>query len=489
MNDLSQVAQMTAPEPMVEGPQPLMREIQTGAPYPLEALGQLRAVVEAVEDKSEAPVALAAQSALATVSLAVQGQANVETLAGNKPVSLFFLGIAKSGERKSYVVNLLTRGLREHEREAEDVYKAEFADHLNSLELWKSRRGVLLKKASGHDDKARLAETDLRRMGAEPEPPQLPNRTAPDPTLEGLIKLYMVGNPSLGVFTDEAGGLIGGHAMNSDNRLKTCAGLSSIWDSGTINRTRAGDGAKTMRDKRLTCDLMAQPIAVAPLLADPIANGQGFLARFLMTEPQSNIGYRMRDSYSPQSDNVLEAFNTKLKSKLGDTPEAIGLVSLAGGARKLLREYYQATEAAQRPEGLLCNITAHASKSPEQAARIAGCMALWNNQSSVDAQTMANAITLADYYLAEAKRLADHAVISQETQCAEQLRKWIFQSWPHEFVTVRNVTQLGPNALREAKVAKACIRILADHGWLIAMPEGHVVDGIPRNESWQKARP
>ena len=66
-----------------EGPQPLLRDIPDGAPYPVEALGPLRAAVEAVADISQAPAAIAAQSALAVASLAVQGFADVETLGGD----------------------------------------------------------------------------------------------------------------------------------------------------------------------------------------------------------------------------------------------------------------------------------------------------------------------------------------------------------------------------------------------------------------------
>ena len=72
---------MNAPEPIpfkTEGPQPLLREIPQGEPYPVEALGPLRAVVEAVQDITQAPVGIAAQSALSVASLAVQGFADVE---------------------------------------------------------------------------------------------------------------------------------------------------------------------------------------------------------------------------------------------------------------------------------------------------------------------------------------------------------------------------------------------------------------------------
>ena len=57
----------------------------------------------------------------------------------------------------------------------------------------------------------------------------------------------------------------------------------------TINRARAGDGTVTHYGKRLAAHLMVQPVAAAKLLGDPIANGQGFLARFLITKPTSTI--------------------------------------------------------------------------------------------------------------------------------------------------------------------------------------------------------
>ncbi len=45
-----------------EGPQPLVREIPAGEVYPVEALGPLRAAVEAVQGMTQAPVAIPAAS-------------------------------------------------------------------------------------------------------------------------------------------------------------------------------------------------------------------------------------------------------------------------------------------------------------------------------------------------------------------------------------------------------------------------------------------
>ena len=81
-----------------EGPQPLVREIAPGAAYPVASLGPLRDAVRAVQGATQAPVAIPAQSALAVASLAVQGFADVETLGGTSPLSLYALTIACDGD-------------------------------------------------------------------------------------------------------------------------------------------------------------------------------------------------------------------------------------------------------------------------------------------------------------------------------------------------------------------------------------------------------
>jgi len=106
-----------------EGPQPLVRETPKGQPYPVDALGPLKRVVEAVHDKTQAPIAIAAQSALSVASLAVQGFADVQTLGGYAPCSLFCLTIAQSGERKSGCDKLLMQGVREYEADATAEYR------------------------------------------------------------------------------------------------------------------------------------------------------------------------------------------------------------------------------------------------------------------------------------------------------------------------------------------------------------------------------
>lgn len=80
---------------------PLIHDYPPPQKYPIEALGPLQKIVETVQKASQAPIEIAAASALSATSLIVQGHANVDTLGGEKPLSLYMLTIARSGERKS----------------------------------------------------------------------------------------------------------------------------------------------------------------------------------------------------------------------------------------------------------------------------------------------------------------------------------------------------------------------------------------------------
>ncbi|MDF1855060.1 DUF3987 domain-containing protein [Pseudooceanicola sp.] len=123
----------------------------------------------------------------------------------------------------------------------------------------------------------------------------------------------------------------------------------------------------------------------------------------------------------------------------------------------------------------------------EQAARIAGVLALWRDLDApaVTAQDMGNGIALAQFYLSEAVRMADAATVSQEIDRAEALRHWLLASWPHSEVMARDVVRLGPNPLRESPKARAALGILERHGWLAPLDHGTVVRGAARAEVWR----
>ncbi|MEY8842050.1 YfjI family protein [Cribrihabitans sp. XS_ASV171] len=489
---------MNAPEPIQfapEGPQPLLREIAPSAVYPLDHLGPLRPAVEAVRGMAQAPLAIPAASALSVASLAVQGFADVETLGGPRPLSLYALTIARSGERKSSCDAPLMAALREFEREQARAQREAVTSWQNAQALWKGERDRILAEArKGKGEKRTAAQADLDALGPEPAAPPSGDRTVTEPTFEGLTRLFATGQPSLGIFSDEGGQFLGGHAMNSDNRQKTLAALNDLWQGNPIRRTRAGDGHATLFGRRLAVHLMAQPSVARAFMADRMAADTGFLPRFLICEPPSTIGTRFHATARGDG-GALGDFANRLRAIL-DTPLPMDpetrelsprILPLSPEARGLLVRFSDAIEAAQANGGDLVDVTGYASKSAEQAARIAGVLALWQDLDApaVTAQDMGNGIALAQFYLGEAVRLADAATVSQEIDRAEALRKWLLESWPHREIMVRDVVRLGPNPLRESPKARAALGILESHGWLVPLEAGTVVRGAARAGAWR----
>lgn len=479
-----------------EGPQLLLRAIPEGAPYPLAALGPLIDVVVAVQGATLAPPAIPAQSALAVASLAVQGFADVETLGGSRPLALYCLTIAQSGERKSSCDAPLMAELRAYEKEQAKAQRDDHTAWQNTHALWKGERDRILgeaRKANG--EKRTAVRADLDALGAEPAPPASPDRTVTEPTFEGLTRKFAEGHPSLGIFSDEGGQFLGGHAMNSDNRQKTLAALNDLWQGNPIRRTRQGDGSLIIFGRRLAVHLMVQPGVARAFMADPMAGDTGFLPRFLICEPPSTIGTRLH-AYVRRDDVALAAFSNRLREILETPllmdPETRELhprhLRLSPTARALLVAFSDTIEVAQASRGTLAHVRSYASKAAEQAARIAGVLTLWRDLDAyeVTAQYMANAIDLAQFYLSEAARLADAAAASAEIEKAEKLRQWLLESWPHPEILLGDILQRSPiRSLRDRRAAKKAVAVLVEAGWLMPLDPGTIVRGSPRKESFQ----
>ena len=160
------------------------------------------------------------------------------------------------------------------------------------------------------------------------------------------------------------------------------------------------------------------------------------------------------------------------------------------GARELLWRFYEAVERAQAPGGPMEHVRTYASKAAEQAARIAGVLTLWGNLHApeVTPQAMGWGITLAQFYLGEARRLAEAGLVSAETAKAERLRQWLVESWPHEDVTPREIVQSGPNALREGKALAGPLSMLVKAGHLVPLEPGTVIRGGARREACRIVR-
>jgi hypothetical protein len=302
-----QVAHLQTQSP--EPPRPLMREMPSAEPFPVENLGLLLGnAARAINDRVQAPLAICANSVLATATLATQAHIDVVLPIGKdrtKPISGLFVTIAETGERKTECDFQAMWPARERERHLREKHEAEVESYKNDKLAWDKAREAAVKSIKGNRAAIKLA---LDKIGPPPIAPLEPMLTSTEPTFEGLCKQFSTHRPSLGIFNNEGGQFIGGHGMKEENKLRTATGLSQLWDGQPVRRVRAGDGASIFPGRRVSGHIMAQPEVACILFNDPLLIGQGLLSRLLVVQPESAAGTRMPRKEKPETSSFLKTY-------------------------------------------------------------------------------------------------------------------------------------------------------------------------------------
>lgn len=476
-------------------PLPLRREVVPPEPFPMNALGKvLGDAAKAIVDKVQCPEAIAAQSVLAAASLAAQAHADVvHPATGDKrPISLFMMTIAASGERKSAADRIALDPVQVREAELYEQHERDHRIYCDARDAYQRAREAILRtrKSNPTETKKQLAA-----LAPVPTAPLTPLLTAPDPTLEGLHKLMAGGEPSMGLFSDEGGTFIGGYGMSDESRLRTGAGLSSFWDGTPVKRVRGGDGVSILRGRRLSMHIMAQPGIAEGLLADPTLQNQGLPSRLLVSAPASLVGTRMQKSPKAGTGPALKRYQKGILGLLRKPQKRAGLgnpeldpipISLSADARKKWEAFADECERELAPGKRFEPIRAFANKLPEHALRMAAVLELVDNANAkaINRSTFDRATTLARYYAGEALRLFEQGVASVEILRAEKVLRWLHEK-NKTVVGLKEIYQLGPNSVREARLAREAMTVLQEHGWAAKIEGGAKIDGKRHGEAWE----
>jgi hypothetical protein len=489
-------AEDVTPEP----PRPLMRELPPADPYPIGALGDVLApAAHAIRDRVQAPMAIGANSVLGAAGLAVQGHADVELPIGPgqaRPLSLYLITVAASGERKTASDGEALWPVRKREAALRDTHATDMPSYGDEKRAWDEAREAATKRCKGDQAAIKAA---LAAIGPAPIAPLEPMLTCEEPTIEGLHKLFGTGLPSLGLFAAEGGRFVGGHGMSDDAKLRTASSLSTLWDGEPIKRVRATDATVTMTGRRLALHLMAQPDVADILLRDRLLTGQGLLSRLLVSFPDSAMGTRRWHETSPESNQAMARYGARLLSILEmPLPLAAGRpnelrprrLTLSPAARRVWIGFADHVETMLDPDGALRPISGIANKLPEHAARLAGVLTLVRNLDAgeIAEAEMAAGVELAQHYAAEALRLDGGSQISTGLRTAQRALDWLLWQWGEPAMSLPDLYQRGPGAIRDSAAARRVVTILQDHGWLVRLPEGAVISGVRRREAWRIVR-
>lgn len=466
---------MTAPlmteiqTPAGLAPQPLLPDTAPPTPYPVDALTyEMRRAVEAIVEHAMVPAAIAGQCVVGAVTHLAQTRVNAwhpMGRPGGAPCSLFMLSLFGSGEGKSSARKLAFKTIDEAEKETRTRYRQACAE--------------VEAMAAGLKGKARD-----EFLAANPLPPD-PKTQYSDATFEPLAGDFIRGMPAASWDTDEGGQMLGGSSLKADTVAATLGGLTKGFDDGHFERTRSkgnAEGSGVAYNRRLSIHLLAQPVAVAETLSNPLLVGQGFLARFLLAAPDSLAGtcFITVESLerSAYADARLQAYWSRCK-EIAASPEHIDpetgevappVLMPDAEAKQAWVSFRNEIESDLGPLGKFSGLKPFARRGAEQALRLAAVLGCFEGIEHIDGDCMRRACMLARYSLSEWLRYTDADAVDPELKSAAYVMDWLRDpkraaSWQEFHVNAWGKS--GPPACRSAKKRDKVLAVLVKHHHLL----------------------
>jgi hypothetical protein len=456
-------------------PIPLIHEYEQSLPYPAQCLPILvREAVMAYHQYGKQPLSLIACSALSTVSLSCQSLANVaRDRLLISPISLYFLLIAESGERKSSVDHAFSQAIRQWEQKvrkklaprvqlAKTLHQSWFAEKMGILS--QIRRNTL----SG-ENIASLETQHIEIMSREPVAPLLPELFFEDVTQEALALQLAEGWPSASLWSDEGALVLNSHSMQNNN-AKFVALLNRLWDGKPFTSHRKTSKNLTVANRRLTVSLMLQPIILQQMLSksDGVNRQSGFMARSLMAFPDSSMGERFYQE-PPESQEALLNFHQRIIECLDESLtldingcHEIPILDFSNPAKAAWISFFNEVEADLSDKWY--SIKDFASKAAENTARLSALFHLFSGKDGqISREVMEQAIEIIRWHLCETRRIFYAKPKSNLHVDTIKLLSWITEKG-FTTTTPRFLQQYSP--LREKQRRDKAIQMLMDHHYL-----------------------
>ncbi|SDN79648.1 YfjI family protein [Geodermatophilus sp. DSM 45219] len=461
----------------VEGLPPVLRDMVTGVAEALQVSPDLVAVI-----------------ALAALSSAMVGRVKVDVGGTwHETVTLYALGIAESGNRKSAAMTQLTRPLHEIQSKLREAMDADRQKAAIKKSVAEQRVKAAKKKAEkdGSFDALNELEDAMADFDAI-EVPALPSLIVNDATPEAMALALEANGERLSVFDAEGGG------------LSTMAGARYSSNGGSnidlLLKGHVGDPISTKRVGRedvvldspiISMGIMSQAQTLRELINVPNAKGRGLVDRFLIAAPPDKLGYR---SMTPASlrPEVVDAYTDLLSSYVMGlwTVEDRYTLRMSADAADALHAYEERCEVRLRPGGDLRAMGGFGSKLVGSAVRLAALhhLAHMGVQRAfiyeIGAASVKWGIQAAEWSLEHYRYAVAMAGEVADVNDADKVLNWLRnRTSKTEVVSLRDVHRMCNFTTKEQ--TEAAIAMLVEHGWMREAKVRRTGSGRPGSPKWE----
>ncbi len=440
--------------------------------WPTGPLGPFEPFAAAVAAATATPPDLTGLAVLGAVSAVIVGAVVVEAdTSWREPVNLYLAGIAAPGEGKTPMLAKVTAPVEAIERDRQTRMGPAITEAAARKRIADRRRDQLETFAAkeGTED-AKADALDAAQKAADIVVPAVPRILTKDCTPEGLVRLMADHDGRIAVLTDEGADFFDLASRYQSTGKGNLGAYLAGHDGTRFVSDRAGRDAQVVERATLTVLLFAQPVVVADLGKDRHARGRGLLARILWSIPPTVVGRRPVER-PPIPDTLAAGWHEHIRA-LADEAQARTeplVLRLGPDAYRAFTAWRHRHEPRLTPDtGDLAACVDWANKLPGEVLRIAGALhALRTGHlgGTVDAETMAAALTLAEYFTGHAVAIFGRMGADDATDDAAGVLRWLRTRSP-EFST-RDICRSRDWPTERVQAA---LDLLERYGWVRKNP-------------------
>lgn len=444
--------------------QPLSVEKTQVPSFPTEKLPSIVAdYVKAVSEYTQTSQDMASVVALGVLSTCNQRKFVVKD-SHTEPLNLYTVIVAEPGERKSAVMQLMTKDLLTYQKEENKGRQEKIICYQVDKELLEGEIKQLKEKTKNKPENLRelLVEKTQKLQNLEEVRPL--KIVCDDITSEALVPLLDNNEGKMSIISAEGGifDIIAGRYNNKVNFDVYLKGHSG----DEISVDRKGSESVGISNPAVTFVLAIQPDVLQDIMGNQVMCGRGLLARFLYSIPTSTIGKRKYFG-NPIPDKVANDFKSLIHMLL-DVPSAETPYSFtfAKEGTKLLETYFYQIEAMLGSEQFIKNWL---SKHIGSVMRIAGNLHLASeerNEPEISAKTVESAIEIGKYFGAHARYSFVTFSGDTEMKKAKDVLSILYKMG-NGAVSRRDLYRKGGNrGLKKVEELAPYLDILEDYGYI-----------------------
>ena len=466
------------------------------APFDLGNIPKLLAdLVKAIADTYQVPRDFVLPIICSDIATATRGKIKVQVRQDwQEPLSLFTAPLLEPSNRKSAVISMLSKPLREIEKSQRIAHKENERINKARRDTATAQRVDLLKtikKSPSAAVEANISELDL--IIEQNKELRQPCLLIDDTTPEALVE-YLCAQSSL-AYIEAEGQLIDNLSRYSDSQTPNVEALNKAWSSEPISVSRKGKELIFNDEPHLVICIGAQPSSVIPKLRDSQLTNCGFSARFWYSIGKSQVGKRSFNS--PVIDTDIKTSWAVLIQNIYKQAQTGKLLEVSAEALAVIEELHYWLEPqlkSMNPE-----LKSWAGKLIGNCIRIAALFTLAENYQTaeINAVTMKQASELAPAMLEHARFV--FAPDTTELPAAKILNKLLFGFKGFKGVspdgskifTTNDLLQvikdqswinLKPN---QAMLLRSELYQLENLGWVKQLEVEHNPKGGRPTESWE----